>query len=646
MRARRLSQYLITKIACLIMVMMMCGPGIGVLSQGRLVEMAQQKSLPPPVASDNKPAIQTNTSAKASVTKDNQKEAKKEEASTSNAPPVLSAQEKEELVQATVAEVSSCAYQIEPIEYGILTQVETAALLWGGDRDRATDELTKACSRLRELLVEKKESSKVESLTQTKTSEVEKKQFRMAIVRRIARLNPDLIKSLMETSADDKTKASPFTKEPDEAWAIMAVATEEITHDPKLAVQLAQQGLSFGAINSFHNFITHLSFQDKELSGQLAIAFLNKLRGDSSVSAVAILDLRYFIPPSAMDYYFESLVMRLRLGLRPSLRKTQYNDLIFTANKVLPYAAPYPQWSDELARLIPQFEALLASQSLPTPTPAPAKNVDVSGMLPPTPGETKEIADAASQADAIITQRNKDLEYQKLATEAAGKADAELADKLFSKIKDEELRRKASLSVYGPLTRKALSERNWFQARAYALKVTDPLEQSLVVDWVAKAMLAANQDKQMVKEVYDAVLTNLHREVSSVNVARGFLYLAKSLLTTEPEKSFEIVNSAVSTLNNTDLSKPFSKQSSMNPASMTWVSMNQMLSVDENFDLTETLGPLFKEMSKRDAAKAREIAFGLSHPGLRSLAQLGIAREMVDEIKVDKRSSEKANNSK
>ena len=56
------------------------------------------------------------------------------------------------------------------------------------------------------------------------------------------------------------------------------------------------------------------------------------------------------------------------------------------------------------------------------------------------------------------------------------------------------------------------------------------------------------------------------------------------------------------------------------------------LRYDEVLELTEIIGPLFKEMTKRDLNSAESTAYGLSHLGLSSLAQLGIVSELQNDL--------------
>ena len=551
--------------------------------------------------------------------------------------PTISREEKEQILKSTVANVAGTAFQVEPVEYSILVQVEVAALLWDKEREAASVELTNACSRLREIMVERKDAAPL-----TKMSSSEKRRLRMSILRKIAKLNPDLIRDLMVDPATEKDKSRPeiVPEATEEGAAIMAIAVEEIERDPQLAIQLAEQSLSHGVTGAIHIFLTHLSMRDRQLAETQAEVFLTKLR-QSSLSPIVMVNIRNFLSPARMEYYLESLAIRLRRDLRPGLSRKEYSELV-TASKIgVQHSATYQAWAGEFVRLVAEFEALMAAQSIP-PAQATNKTISMSGATAATPENTAEIKSTAEKLDAVANQRIKDAEFQKLAVEAAEKADDVLAERLLAKISDEQLRRQTSIRVYGPLIRKALSEKDWPQARNYALSVTDPMGLSLMADTVAKAMLSAKQDKQIVKSFYQSVLSNLDREAPSFYVSKGIIAIAKSRLADDAEGGFAAANLAVSVLNKADVSQPFSNRFDLAKSLSPWVTQtNYMLGVDDYFDVTETLAPLFRDLCKRDIQRTQSLASALTHQGLRSLAQLGFAKGIQEDLQKAKSSAGK-----
>jgi hypothetical protein len=643
MYRRNLSYYLVIVVVLFFIALTISGQSTEAI-KSQSPEVHHKKS-PVPATSDGKQASQESAQAKSprnnsgkSDTRKKTKESKskQDEASESNVAPAISLKEKEQLSESILAGVLSSAFLIEPVEYSIIAQVEGASLLWEKDRERANEELIRAWTRLRELLVEKKGSSSTESAV--RKSEIERSRLRQAILRRIAKLSPDLIRDLTEAGAsNDKTKSA-IASEADVGTAIVAIAVEEIKNDPKLAMRLAEQGLSYGAVYPASTFLTHLWFQDKQLAEKQALVYLNTLPLESVSNLWLVTKIYSFLAPPMRERYFESLAVRLRLGLRPDLNVGEYRDLLSAARKGAMQAASYPAWNEEFARLVNEVEALMASRSISSPVSPPARAISMSGMSPATPGDTAEIEHSAQKLDTFRNQKIKDSEYQRLAIEAAEKADATLAERLLSKISDENARRQTSIHVYGPLVNKSLGEKDWQQAKSYALKVTDPLGLSLIVDSVAKAMLSAKQDKQMVKSFYEAALLNLDRETPSLYVAKGIITLAKSRLPEEPEGGFTTTSLAVSVLNRSDISEPYSSRSGVTKGLDPWVTQtNLILGVDDYFDVTETIGPLFKDLSRHNFARAQELSLSFSHPGLRSLAQLGIIRGIQEEIKEVKR---------
>jgi len=550
--------------------------------------------------------------------------------------------EKQQLLQTMVSDILAAVSNVNPVEYNILAQVEVATLLWDSDRERASSALKIACARLRELMVEG------ENQHDTKGLRPEKRKFRMAIMRRIARLNPELIRDLLVTkSDDDKPRLAIVPDWTDEAQAIMVTATEEIEHDPAAAARLAQESLSYG-ITALVDFLINLRQRDKQLAEQEAFIYLNKLR-ESPAPPMFLLNFRRFIfqskeetPLELQEHFFESLAIRLRRDLKPNLGQKEYADLVTTAKAIMQTASNYPQWQNEFVQLANEYETLMARSSMPVPTPPPAQNIRINNIAD-SPGDTREISDAALRAEKIVDAKNRDKEYKKLATEAALKSDVQLAEKLLSGIKDEDMRRKTSVGVYSPLAKRALMGKDWSLAKNYALKITDPLGRSLAIDWVAKEMSSAKQDKQAIKEVYDAGLLQLGQEPPSLNVAKGYIALAKSFLATTPEDCFATVDLAVSVLNRSEITSPFSEGSSPSTELGQWVKRKTpLLDTEETLDLTETLGPLFSEMSKHDINRAQRSASNLTHQGLSSLAQLGVARQLLDEIKEIKRVIERS----
>lgn len=551
--------------------------------------------------------------------------------------PTISREEKEQIFQSTLEGVLSSAFQVEPVEYGIIVQIEGAALLWDKDRVRANEVLANAWSRLQELMADKS-NSRLPKFGE-KLSNADRTRLRQTILRRIAKLNPDLIKDW--TSANGDNAKPVFASGEEGGTAIVALAVEELQRDPEKAMKLAAQGLSYEAWYPASTFLTQLWFKDKQLAEKQALVYLEKLPVGSTSNLFLVTKLHFFLSPPMREKYFEALAVRLRAAFRPDLDSAGYLNLLDAARKGISQATTHPVWRDEYLRLAAEVEAAMANRAVNSAAP-PSKTVSMSGMSAATPGDTAEIEHSSEKLEVIRNQKIKDAENKRLAIEAAEKADVVLAERLLAKISDEVVRRQTTIGVYGPLVRKSLEEKDWPQARSYALKVTDPLGLSLIVDAAAKAMLSAKQDKQLVRSFYADALANLDRETASLYVAKAAITIAKSRLADEPEDGFFAASLAVSVLNKSDLSEPYSSKSSLAKGLATWVNQtNLILREDDYFDVTETLGPLFRDLSKRDLQQTHSLASGLMHQGLRSLAQLGLAKGLQEDLQKTKPSAGK-----
>jgi hypothetical protein len=255
-------------------------------------------------------------------------------------------------------------------------------------------------------------------------------------------------------------------------------------------------------------------------------------------------------------------------------------------------------------------------------------------MVPAKAGDTAEIEETSHRVQRISNRTGRDKEYQRLAAAAASKEDLSLAEDLMSKIEDDGIRREATLGVYGPIVRKDLSEGDWSKAQTDAMKISYPIGRTLVLDMIAQMILRSGKAKKdAALEVYDTALWKLGRDGSTEDVAKGFLVLAMSLGPIDADRRLEAVNSLIFVLNKLTKGADWLVDSETSGALASWVSLPiPTIRYDEVLDLTEMIGPLFKEITKHDLNNAESTAYSLAHPGLSSLAQLGIVSQLQKEL--------------
>jgi len=540
------------------------------------------------------------------------------------------AERKKQLGTSLLEGVLAGAYRITPVEYSLLVQVEAATLLWDSDRDRAHAVLRKAWDGIRALLEEKKSGDEPPTRKQQK--------LRFAVLRRIARLDPGLLNQLASDSSTGETKSvAVLGKWTDEARAIMSVAQEQVDANPALAAQLAQRSLPFGLVD-WVPFLNKLSERDSILAEQVASTVMTQY-ASGSVSPVELLRLDRFAldpdrSPQLREQFFQSLAVRCAQGLRPDSSIEALRAGSLTAQRALGIATG-PRWPVRFQEIVSQYESFLSSRSA-APAQAPeTKFVDMSMMSATKAGDTVEIEERSQRVQRMNDAKGRDKEYQRLAASAASNENLSLAEDLMSKIEGDETRKGTSVSVYGPLIRKELSQGDWTKAQYYALRISHPLGRTLVLDIIGQMILRSGKAKrEEANEVYDTAMAKLEHDGITEDVAKGFLVLAKSLGTIDPERSLEAVNSAIFVLNKVTKSADWLADSETSSALASWVSLPiPTVRYDEVLDLTEMVGPLFKEMARRDLKSAESTAYKLSHPGLSSLAELGIVSELKKELR-------------
>lgn len=542
----------------------------------------------------------------------------------------ISPQEQKKQQAITLLEgVLANAHRIEPVEYRVLTQVEAGTQLYTFDKERSIALFKSAFKTMRQLLDEEKPSKPTALRVESR-----RQRIWFFTLRKIAAVNPALLQALLlETSSSDKSKRAIKDEWTDEARAIISVAADQIEKDPKLAARLAQQSLAFGLVD-WAGFLNRLGKQDRNEAERLAMALIDRLR-DSSISPIELRNLsRYiFIPEqssSLQEYYFQSLVIRLRRDVRSDIPTPDLEDDLSVARGMSRFALSHsPDRQPEFDALIYEFEALFNARSSALPAPPERRMMDVSTMLPASPGDTQKIADALPQVGAIKDLQARDREYQKLAAKAAQNADVSLAEDILSRMSDADFRRESTLLVYGPLVRKAINEADWPQAQKYATVIQEPLGRTLTLDRIAQAMAQAHQDKLLVLDVYATALVRLDHDESTEKVAKAFLMIAKSLDPIDRERSQEAITSAIATLNRLWIKGESPGDSTLGTALSTWVRLpNYSVAADEVLDLTDMVESLFRGLAKRDADKALSVALRFSNSGLYSIAQLAISREL------------------
>ena len=455
------------------------------------------------------------------------------------------------------------------------------------------------------------------------------------MIRKVSALNADLVaQMLLGSEPAGKRAVAPEWSE--EARAVMSVAYDQIESHPAAAAKLADQSLSLG-LAEWTTFLERLDRRDSTEAEKTALNLLDRL-ADSPINVIVIRNLsRYCLAPtrSSMlrEAFFQTLETRLRRDIRPDATvRDLEGDLRIAREMAGPPTIRSPRWQHEFAGIATSFESILNERSLPLPGPPRRVLLDTSTAQSAEPGDTGDIGEAIAKAESINDAKARDAEYQRLAARAALRVDVSLAEYILSKITDDNLRDLATVSVYGPLIRKAINDSDWVHAQRYALYVQEPLARTLALERVAQGMSRSGEDRVSVMAIYSVASARLDREPPSEQVAKCFLVLAKSLYPSESERGLELIRSCISVLNRLGNLDGVLGKSAVPSGAAAWVSLpNFSTNPEEVLDLPELVAATFKYLAKRDPSDAFQVALGLYNLGLRSLAQLAISRELFDQ---------------
>jgi hypothetical protein len=115
-------------------------------------------------------------------------------------------------------------------------------------------------------------------------------------------------------------------------------------------------------------------------------------------------------------------------------------------------------------------------------------------------------------------------------------------------------------------------------------------------------MVSAGQDKELIRELYTEARAQFQRDPPTQDVAKGLLILVSSEARIPSDGCFTALSEAVSVLNKTALSRPFSKESAPSGELASWVRWTTPTRrLEEILDLTERIGSAFQEAARRDA---------------------------------------------
>ena len=526
------------------------------------------------------------------------------------------------------------ADNISSDDYRLLTLVEAATVLWQQDRDQALSILKSAVAALRRVLDGQKE------LTQSRLIDKSREQMVwFLVIRKIAALQPELARQLLSVDGSDVQSGAGIKDEwTIEARAVLSAASELTERDPKLAARTAEQALYLG-LASYMGFLRTLANRDNTEAERLSMIVIDRLNHVS----VTLLHLRNLLPfmlspdrtVRLRNYYCRGLATRLRMEFRPAATPEELADALNVANTMAREAGrDNPYWREQFEGIRSAIGTIFKERSLAFPTPPERISIDtLVSLAPASAGDTEAIQIALLSAGSIRDSNASNREYQKLAVNAANRADKRLAEEIMSRITDASIQQETSTMVYSPLVRAALKDSLWARAQQLTSLITDPIARTLIFINTAREMTRAGVDRFSLADHYTFALRKLNRDDPTDRLAKAYLLIARPLLDTDRDRGIEAIRSCAQILSRISRSDQALQESPIGSAAATWIRYSDpSLSADEVLNLPELVTGTFASIAQRDPENALEIASWIEHRGMYSLAQLPAIKVLLSEV--------------
>ena len=563
---------------------------------------------------------------------------KKEESSETDERTTI--RNRQQKLQLIIEQLITNLNQIEPAEVKILAYVETATTLWEYDKPRSYRLVENGIELLDKLYDKNMDVSLAMDLKVVKAEKESRERFINIIIRKIALLDASLAAKLEK----DRQKKKEGTKieYSEAAQGVMDNAVSLAKEDPIRAAQMAKDSLSQGTPYNTIAILFALQAKDKTAAEKLAADFIKHFEAvPYSMANLSIIAQYVFLAdgPSEQlrDLYFNTFANRLRNDLRLDPSPAYLYRLHSALASSLRFTAKYPKSQQQFEELRIELENYFpVQQPEALQRTGPTKVIDMSDLLPAKEGDTQPIKDAQARAAMLIDPYQRDKEYSRLAASAAQKADQSLAEEILGKIKDDQIRSVASVSVYGPLIRKALMEKDWSRAHYLSAKIADPLGRSFVLIDVASEMSAAKIEKDAIIRFYIGGLNQLQADTESLNVAKSYLALVNPLLPLDSTLALNAARGAVRSFNNSKLPRPYSSDAALERGAAVWGQRARegLGGTQEMFEPSDILPRIFHALAAKEPVESQTLADQIIDRGLQTFAQLGIvSMELAEQLK-------------
>jgi len=548
----------------------------------------------------------------------------------------------------------------DDLAFSVRAQSQAATLLWSQDAERARSIYRRAFESLAALPSTRPGDQKANASgsaiagSRPELSPAHKRQLRSELLNQIAARDPDLAEELAGSIADKLENASSDCKDgmsPDcgskaanpnyessgsptiltgltgltgptrevaeRRELLMSAALQVVEREPQQAMAFAQMSVALGISSYLARFLTLMRAVDAERADLLFSNAVARLEESSEVNLTEIHALGSYVVSvvnaASEQTFSRQLVVRF---LNLALNKFSRDESGPSASTGRDESATYfigRQLTDLVARYLPeragQLQRYVAVNEAGADTDASDRSVDPVQLDTPGP------ADIARDAIEATDKGEHDSLWARAALGWLARGELKEAQEAALRISIDATRDRVLVQI----TRRHSSEKRIEAGLALARRVVDVSLRVDVVVMLANAALASRDEIRAIELLNEAA--SCSAKAPLIDRARSLIKIAGSFAAFDDVRSFETLQSAIKTVNETVKRQQDSKDE---PASATKTNGTRSFALDDlnAASLERTLAAL----AKSDFDRALSLAQQLSAQEASIVAQLAVCK--------------------
>ncbi|MDW8240029.1 MAG: hypothetical protein RMM98_10465 [Acidobacteriota bacterium] len=520
----------------------------------------------------------------------------------------------------TVAYIAELVPTVPQVAKQVIGYSLIGEILWRYDRDRARHYFRHAFAIIDKLTVNDPATAGNQQARVEQERE-QKHQLRLEVLRRVAPLDRDLERELIEQINATQSNASADLSTASE---LIELATMLVEHDPEQAAQLATDSLRQGVASDFGTFLNHLRQSNPDSASQLFDQALRVSFENQHSGVEGLLSLLEFAfppgsedqPPAASTINPEQAsqlldVLASRLTQRDSSEDIVYNHQGRSASSATDHATIIQQSLPLFERYAPEHVPALENVSHARSAQPVAQRSTSSEETASHDRSVDRLTNLFDHAPAVSHGQTRDQQLARAAITAAHHRDAEKAYQMLSRIRDRVIYQHAADTINAELALQAIAADDFIRTRHYIAQISQ-LKRRVAVALLAMQKLS-NQGQSGAALFW---LEELYQQATQSSEQRDLWQtlfpLTFAALRLESSRAFDIVQFTVTVLNRAD------PPTSPSPASGL-----------EQSSLQQYVMDAFDALGDVDMDRALYLAMQLNAVELRMLAQLAVCRRVL-----------------